>query len=1136
MNFSLRCLPESSGKAMKKLFLIMRITGFLIFILTFSVSASVWSQSTKMNVKVENSTLQELFSQIENKSNYRFFYNNEDVDVSRKVTVKMDNKSIGEILQAAFIDLPYSYKEVNDNLILVEKVNSSRGTYSSQFKQQQQQAVSGKVTDKDGMPLPGVSIVVKGTTQGTVTNFDGEYTLTNVPENTTLQFSFVGMKTQEVVVNDQTKINVTLEDETIGLQEVVAIGYGTMRKQDVTGSISKTEGAEMTKSQNFSALDNLRGKASGVNIYSNSGQPGAYQSRVVIRGLSTINSSSDPLYVVDGVVMENFGLMNPNDIESVEVLKDASAAAIYGARGANGVILVTTKRGKKDGKGTSISYQGSTSVSTVARYMDVLNAQEWTDAFMKGLANENTYMGHDWSLDRTDWFTDRNYFDENGNPLYDTDWQKEATRTAFSHNHQLNIQQAKDNSSTGAFLNYTDQQGVVNNTFSKRLNAKISFDADPTEWLTTGVNLMVNHSWSRYTPETGGGQDARRTMIEMLPWLPVRDAEGNYTTSSSSSMADTFGFEGMSNPAMILDLQKRMNYNTQIFGNAALTFHLFDGVDLKTQFGVDKHDKTYRGYSSILLNNISMPNGWAEISHTNTLYWQEETYLTYKKVIGAHRLNAMAGLSWQERTYNYDKSRTEGFSDDFFEWNNMGAGTTPSAPESDFNSWAMNSYFLRLAYTYQDKYSVTMTGRYDGSSRFGENNKYAFFPSAGLAWNISQEDFMKDNRVINILKLHTSYGLTGNSEVDPYKSLASVSSGTLLLNGSRSPYSYISSIANPDLKWEKTAQWDIGFNLGILENRLNFDVSYYYKKTKDLLLDCPVPTSSGYSSIFKNIGSVQNQGLDFMARITPIRTSDFNWDATLNLNYNKNEILHLGENDEDIEMNGWVGGSESILRVGENLSSFYGYRRLGVYTIEDYETGNGTITKDQVGRAKRTNEKEIIGKGMPDWTGSFINNFSYKNFDLTVDLQFVWGVETMQQFYHSTYDRFGITNGLSNILYDAYDGTNPNTMEQAIYLTNSGHAGQNTTVDSGWIADGSYLRANLIQFGYNFTDRQCQAIGFSALRIYANVNNAFLICSSDFNGYDPEATSQGTNKFGQNMTFFSYPRARTWTLGINVTF
>jgi len=448
----------------------------------------------------------------------------------------------------------------------------------------------------------------------------------------------------------------------------------------------------------------------------------------------------------------------------------------------------------------------------------------------------------------------------------------------------------------------------------------------------------------------------------------------------------------------------------------------------------------------------------------------------------------------------------------------------------------MNSYFLRLAYTYNNKYSATITGRYDGSSKFGKNNKYAFFPSAGLAWNVSQEDFLKDSETISNLKLHTSYGLTGNSEIDPYKSLASVSSGTLLLNGSRSPYSYISSIANPDLKWEKTAQWDLGMSFGVFEDRLNFDVSYYHKKTTNLLLDCPLPTSSGYSSIYKNIGSVQNQGMDLMVNAIPISTkTGFNWNATLNLNYNKNKILHLGENDEDIELNGWVGGSESILRVGENLSSFYGYRRLGVYTEEDYTAGK--CDKNQIGRAKRTNEKEILGKGMPDWTGSFINNFSYKNFDLTVDLQFVWGVETMQQFYHSTHDRFGITNGLKSILYGAYDGSNPNTMQQAIYLCNSGHAGQNTTVDSSWISDGSYLRGNLIQLGYTFTNDMCKSIGLSNLRVYASVNNAFLLCSNKFNGYDPESTSQGdSNKFGQNMTFFAYPRARTWTLGVNVTF
>ncbi|RKD88169.1 TonB-dependent receptor [Mangrovibacterium diazotrophicum] len=1109
-------------------FRVMKLTAFFILLSCFAVTANQsYSQTTTVNLNLKNVSVKEVLSQIEDLTGYSFMYSEKLVDVERKVSITSDNKEVDDVLKTLFAGTNVEFKKTNRIITLSSSVAENAVAANL--------TVKGRVVDTGGAPLPGVTVIIKGTTIGTITDGQGDYTLDNVPSDATLVFSFVGMRSEEVIVAGKSNINVTLAEETIGIEEVVAIGYGTMRKQDVTGSISQAKGSELVKSQNFSALDNLRGKVSGVNIYSNSGQPGAYQSRVVIRGLSTINSKSDPLYVVDGVVMENFGLANPNDIESIEVLKDASAAAIYGARGANGVIIVTTKRGKKGGEGTTISYQGSASVSTVARYMDVLNAQEWTDAFMQGLENENTYMGYDWSLDRTDWFTDRNYFDASGNPLYDTDWQKEATRTAFSQNHQLSIQQAGATSSTGAFLNYTDLEGVVNNTYTKRLNAKVSFDATPTEWLSTAINVMVNHSWGRYTPETGGGQEARRTMIEMLPWLPVRDANGDYTTSSSSTMSDTFGFEGMSNPAMILDLQKRMNYNTQIFGNAALTFHLMEGLDLKTQFGVDNQNKTYRGYSSVSLNNISMPNGWASLQHTNTFYWQEETYLTYNKVFGLHRLNAMAGLSWQERTYNFDSSYTEGFSDDFFEWYNMGAGTTPSSPSSDYNKWAMNSYFLRFAYTYNDKYSATVTGRYDGSSKFGANNKYAFFPSAGLAWNVSQEDFLKDDDLVSNLKLHTSYGITGNSEIDPYQSLASVSSGTLLLDGSRAAYSYISSMANPDLKWEKTAQWDFGFDLGLFENRLNFDISYYHKKTTDLLLETPLPTSSGFSSIYKNIGSVQNQGLDVMIDATPVRTEDFRWNTTLNLNFNKNKILHLGENDEDIELNGWVGGSESVLRVGENLSSFYGYKRLGVYTIEDYEAGEAELS--QVGRAKRTTEKEIIGKGMPDWTGSFINNFAYKNFDLTIDLQFVWGVETMQQFYHSTYDRFGITNGLSNILYDAYDGTNPNTMEQAIYLCNSGHAGQNTTVDSGWIADGSYLRANLIQLGYNIPKVKCESMGISAFRLYASVNNAFLICSDEFNGYDPESTSQGTtNKFGQNMTFFAYPRARTWTLGVNVTF
>ncbi|MBV4387310.1 SusC/RagA family TonB-linked outer membrane protein, partial [Parabacteroides distasonis] len=966
-------------------------------------------------------------------------------------------------------------------------------------------------------------------------------TIEGVSANDVLVISYIGYLSQEVPVGNQSMIKVTLKEDTQTLDEVVVVGYGTMKKSDVTGSISTAKGDDLVKNQSFSALDNLRGKVSGVNIFSNSSQPGAYSNRVVIRGIATINSSSNPLYVVDGVVMENFDLVNPNDIESMEVLKDASAAAIYGARGANGVIMVTTKRGKKDGEGVAISYQGSVSVSSIARKMDLLNAQEWTDTFMKGLENENKWLGTNWSLNRTDWFTDRNYFDANGNPIYDTDWQDEATRTAVSHNHQLNIQQAGKNSSMGAFLNYTDQQGIMLNTYNKRLNAKMAYDADPTKWLSTSVNVLVNHTWGRYTPEDGGGQEARRTMIEMLPWLPVYEPGTNkYTTSTSPSLSG-FNLEGMSNPVFILNDQRRMKYNTQIFGNAALTFHLAEGLDLKTQFGLDSHNITYRGYSSVGLNNISMPNGWAEYENWNTLYWQEETYLTYNKVLGDHRINAMAGLSWQERTYRRNKSKTEGFSDDFYEDYNMIVGTTPKSPESDWTRWAMNSYFLRFAYTYKDRYSATVTGRIDGSSKFGDNNKYAFFPSAGLAWNVSQEDFLKDSNLISNLKLHTSYGLTGNSEIDPYKSLGKIKSETLLLNGTRAPYSYMETMPNPDLKWEKTGQFDVGFNLGLFHNRLNFDVSYYNKKTTDLLLDCPVPHSTGFSTIFKNIGSVRNQGLDIMVNGTPVQ-GEFTWNSTVNLNFNKNEILHLGDTDADVYLYDWVGGG-SILRVGESMGSFYGLVRNGIFTEEDYKAGK--CEKNQIGRPDRSESREIIGKGLPDWTGSWVNNFSYKNFDLTVDFQFVWGVETLQRFMHSTYDRFGMTNGLSNILYDGYNGTNAGTMEQAIFLAyDKPHGGGDTTTDSQWVANGSYLRLNMLQLGYTFDSSVAKKVGLSGLRLYLSGNNLFQIVSKDFLGYDPESTSEVSSssgvssgsQFGQNMTFFSYPRARTFTFGVNVTF
>ena len=1003
-------------------------------------------------------------------------------------------------------------------------VPASAGTVDEVMVVQQGKKVTGMVVDGAGEPVIGANVVVKGTTNGTITDFDGNYSLEGVSANDILVVSYIGYLSQEIPVENQSSIKVTLKEDTQTLDEVVVVGYGTMRKSDVTGSIGVAKGDDLTKNQNFSALDNLRGKVSGVNIFSNSSQPGAYSNRVVIRGMATINASSNPLYVVDGVVMENFDLVNPNDIESMEVLKDASAAAIYGARGANGVIMVTTKRGKKDGEGVQVSYQGSVSASHIARKMDTMNAQEWCDAFMIGLENENKWQGKNWSLNRADWFNDSDFFDANGNPLYDTNWQDEATRTAVSHNHQLNIQQAGKSSSMGAFLNYTDQQGIVNNTYNKRINAKLAYDANPTKWLSTAVNVLVNHTWGRYTPEDGGGQEARRTMIEMVPWMPIRDKNGKYTTSTSSSIGDVLGFEGMSNPVMILDMQKRMRYNTQVFGNAALTFHLAEGLDLKTQLGLDHHNKTYRGYSSIDLNNISMPNGWAEYQNWNTLYWQEETYLTYNKVFGDHRINAMAGLSWQERVQKWNKARTEGFSDDFFEDNNMSAGTTPASPESSYDRWAMNSYFLRFAYTYKDRYSATVTGRVDGSSKFGENNKYAFFPSAGLAWNISQEDFMQDQSTISNLKLHTSYGLTGNSEIDTYRSLARVSSGTLLINDIRAPYSYISSMANPDLKWESTAMLNIGLDFSLFNGRLGGTIEWYDKRTSDMLYTYKVPTPPYvYDRMQANVGDMKNTGIEVLLNLDVIRNKTFNWNMSLNLSHNKNEITKLSSDlyttDRIYTGDPWIRGASGVtshvVEEGRPVGQFFMLECTGIkdgkYIITDLN-GDGEISDD---------DRTYVGDAQPDLTFGWQNNFTWKNWDFSFFFRGTIGNKVLNN------PRAAYANNTYLIGTNALDDELTYTMKES------------SRVCSYYLENGSFIRLDNLALGYTFDAKKINWL--DKARLYFAAQNLFVI--TGYKGLDPEVelfrgessdTDAGLSPGIEPRQFF--PKARTFTLGVNLTF
>lgn len=1026
-----------------------------------------------------------------------------------------------------------------------------------EIKAQNVKEISGTVTDSKGELVISGTVKVKHTTTATITDINGKYKI-SAPTNGTLVFSYLGYQTKEVPVSSISgnTLDVVLQEESNMLDELVVVGYGTMRKSDLTGSVSTTKGKDIIKQQSFSALEGLKGKAAGVNIFTNTGQPGG-EMRVIIRGISTINASASPLYIVDGVAMQDFNLLNPNDIESIEVLKDASAAAIYGARGANGVIMVTTKRGNA-GKGVHISYDGSVSISSMAKKMDVMNSAEWMAAFKQGLENANAWQGKNFDTDLSKIFTDERFFRADGTPIYDTDWQDEASRTAISHNHQLSIQRTGEDSSVGAFLNYTDQQGILLNSYYKRINAKLSYDDKPTKWLSTSINLLVNHTWGNRTSDNPYGQGALRTMIEQLPFLPVK-YDGVYmqnndilTTAILNDKNDpnsgyqNFSPEGVGNPVELLERIKEMSYNTQIFGNAALTFHIMDGLDLKTQLGIDYHNNRANSYVPFtprpLINQNS--EGYASASTSSTLYWQEETYLTWLKNFNKHHINAMAGMSWQARKYTYFSASDSKFVDDYYGIYNLGSGTNRPSVGSDYDKWAMNSYFLRIAYNYDDTYLATVTARYDGSSKFGENNKYAFFPSIGLGWLASNEAFLRDNKTISKLKLHTSFGVTGNSEIGTYRSLATVSQSNTIIGDQLHLVSYLDNMPNPNLKWEKTAQWDFGFELGLFNNRLNFDISYYYKYTSDLLLNRPVPESTGFSSIMDNIGAVSNQGLDILVTAYPIQTADFQWTSTLNMGFNKNRVEKLDEaatvdpisGKRQITTDGFVG-YDMLIREGEPLSSFYGYKRAGIYDGHpenwDPETMNIPST---IGEKVTYKERQIIGNGLPDWTGSFINTFNYKNFDMTIDFQFTWGADIMQEFYHSTVARF-LTNGLDRLYEEAWHPTlNPGGVEQAIRLNNFGQ-GANNQADDDWVCDGSYLRCNMIQIGYTFDKKLIEKIGLSALRVYANVNNLFLITSSDYLGYDPDnSTRLGDNNWGANRQFFSYPRPRTFTLGLNLTF
>ena len=997
-----------------------------------------------------------------------------------------------------------------------------------------QTQISGSITDADGVPLPGANIVEKGTSNGVTADFDGNFTIEVANENATLVVSYIGYATKEIALNGQTTITVSLEESAAGLDEVVLIGYGTQKKSDLTGAVGSVSSEELQERPTSNLTQSLSGKMPGVSVSINSGRPGG-KSNIRIRGNSSVSLANDPLYVVDGVILVSTGLadnstpidyINPNDIASVEVLKDASATAIYGSRGANGVVLVTTKRGSN--AGGRISYDSYYSLGTLAKKVGVLNSEEFLMIEEVAYQNAEKYDAVGFANGKyTDPALKRNdprLFDANGDPIYDTDWQDEVTRPAFTQNHQLSFTGGNENGSYGAFLGYMNEEGIMKDSWLKRYSGRFVFDSNIKDWLKVGGSLSYNNQNERVIHASWVG----RNMIENIPIIPVKYPDGTW-----ASNADYPGMEGGPNPVRVAEEYKRYLKTNTVLGNIFANITLAKGLDLRTSLGINSIDQKINEYAGRELSFIGTnTNGYATRSLNEYLSWQFENYLTYQKEIAEiHSLTGLLGISWQHVNSSSFSAGSQNFSDDFFSYDNLGAGSVVRTPSSSAYAYGLNSYFGRINYGLLNKYLLTVTGRVDGSSKFGATNKYAFFPSAALAWKVSEENFLRESSLISNLKLRTSYGVTGNSEIPAYGALSGLGNYAYVVNNSIVNGIGIDRLANPNLQWEKTEQVDAGIELGLFNGRVSMEADVYRKLTTDMLLNSPVPTSSGYASVFRNIGSMENKGFEFSLNTKNIINTDFSWETDFNIAMNKNKVVALSGGSD-------IFSSRTIIREGEPVGSFFGLVHLGTWgTDEEAEAAKYFRLPGDVKIEDRNNDgvinqadRTIIGKGIPDGYGSFINTFRYKNFELLVDLQFQYGNDIMYITTRPQENRQGIANSLSTVL----NGWTPDNQDTPIAQWRPVSAGYDNLDTSHMIQDGSFIRGRNLLLGYNFPSEMTEKIKLNRLKVYTSAQNFFV--STKYQGYDPEVQTSD-NTFGQGeVNFDQYPKPRVFMIGLNATF
>ena len=1141
-----------------------------IWIFTLGLSASNSSAQSinevNISLNLKDATVENILQSIEQKTSFTFAYQqNLIAGISKRITIKTNKETVASILNRISNNTTLSFKQINGNTIAVNQIKKRSVVRNSNTKTVIQSTIQGVITDETGMSLPGANIIEKGTSNGVTTDFDGKYSITVSNSNAVLIFSYVGYQSQEIIVGNQATINVQIKQDASQLDEVVVIGYGTRQLTKVSGSIAKAPIGELQDFPVSNFDQALAGKLTGVQVLQTTGEPGR-ELTIKVRGTGTITAGAEPLYVVDGVPIESSGqateIVNLEDIESIQILKDASSASIYGSRGGNGVVLISTKKGKQ-GK-MRVNFSHSTGFQELSKKIDMMDAYEYAQLSKDG--HDAAYLQEvpTGSADDPNSIRPVGYhkvpeellpYIAGVEGLTNTDWQDAIYRSAIIQKYNLSISGGTEKLNYFVSANHSNQDGIIINSDYNKTGLRANLGLESGKF-KIGLNLSPSYTIeNRVSANNPWWNDGIvQAALAYSPTWSVYNPDGsfNYQGNGFWRIGTDYQHNEIVNPVALVTVPKNEIEHYNLLSNLFVEYEVLEDLKLKSSFAVNYNQYQNEFYRPADLetrgrnNTGRLSNPSARLSTTNIYNWLWENTINYKKTFGNHNLDLLGGITAQKKRSKFQRIDASVTSDTPID-NAIQIINADQLSDSDsgVQEWSLYSLLARAQYDYKGKYLLSASFRADASSRFGANNKWGYFPSVSAGWRISQEDFLNDSDWLDELKLRASYGLTGNFQIGNYEQVSAITRDTYItgVSGQLQTGLRPSQIANPDISWEKTAMFNAGIDIELFKKQLAFTFEYYNGNTTDLLLEVPVPLTTGFGTSLQNIGEVNNNGFEASVNISP-DLGEFKWTSSFNVSVNRNEVKALGPENTDIITTAGTGHAFFITRVGEAIGSYYLLVQDGIFANEEqlnqYPHFDNTrvgdfrfVDVDGDGVLDVNKDRTIVGNYAPDFTYGFSNGFKYKGIDLNVAFQGSYGGEILNLSRRYIANGEGNFNNTRELLNRWQSVANPGDLNTN--RANRKARGNNGRTSTWHVEDGSYLRLQNVSLGYSLPKSILEKLNISKARVYVSGNN--LYTWSDYTGYNPEVNlAGGSDQLTPGLDYGVYPLAKTYSLGINVSF